>query len=118
MTDNLEAAQAREELLRAYSPGERRTIKNITQCLRTKEQNAKQEEVMRELDQMVTAYNDLNVIDHKLLLQLNTLDAMFQRFVYEGCTENTEFFKAAFIVQRLYFTTAKHLKGKCLPIPD
>ena len=119
MTNELEAQQGREELLRAFTPTERIAADSILTCINYKQDlSALIEEVLNEIDQADHIYNTNDPIEHRALLQLQTLDAIFHFSVAKGCKENSNFFKDAFIAQKLFQETSRRLNKKpVFPIP-
>lgn len=118
MTTELEAQQGREELLRAYTPTERITVTTVRDLASTTNANVTDVEILQELDQMICSYDIKTPVEHRMLLQLQTLDALFHYSVHAGCKQNPGFFKDAFIAQKLFCETAKVLNGPTLPVPN
>lgn len=112
MTHEIEAQPGAEASLRAYSMNERLTALNSLQLGQKVDPGLQLEQVLAEIDDLILDYDRHDPAGNKLANQMQTLDAIFHYMVKFGIRTSNDYFKYAFIAQKLYADSAKIIEAR------
>lgn len=116
MSTELEALAACKPPPHAYSATERMAAVNLYKCAAKASPGILEDDILKDLDRLIASYDAADIVQQKALLQLQTLDTVFHYFVSRGCTSDSDYFKQAFVAQKLFTDLTKTLSTRTPPI--